>query len=146
MKITLRFGDHYDAVLVDGTVLDPARSLAVVNHSPSGFAWGYGGSGPAQLALALLLEAGVDEHNAQILHQDFKFEFVAGWPQSDFEVDINPFAWARENPRYIPEYAEDVDRIDSLVTREGAEWASGDIDGYDPGDPKSPGFHDRMTD
>jgi hypothetical protein len=31
--------------------LDPMTSL--VNHSPSGLEWGYAGSGPAQLALAL---------------------------------------------------------------------------------------------
>ena len=37
--------------------LHPRKSLAVYNHSPDGFAWGYGGSGPAQLALAILLRA-----------------------------------------------------------------------------------------
>ncbi len=31
-------------------------SLKLRNHSPTGFEWGYGGSGPAQLALALLLD------------------------------------------------------------------------------------------
>src|SRR5215469_11969326 len=30
--------------------------LELVNHSPSGFDWGPGGSGPAQLALALLAD------------------------------------------------------------------------------------------
>jgi hypothetical protein len=34
--------------------LDPRLDL--YNHSPTGFAWGYGGSGPAQLALALLAD------------------------------------------------------------------------------------------
>ena len=36
--------------------LSPDRSLDVVNHSPSGFEWGYTGSGPAQLACGLLLD------------------------------------------------------------------------------------------
>src|SRR5262245_22144387 len=31
--------------------------LELRNHSPTGFEWGYGGSGPAQLALALLVDA-----------------------------------------------------------------------------------------
>ena len=31
--------------------------LELRNHSPAGFAWGYAGSGPAQLALAILLDA-----------------------------------------------------------------------------------------
>ena len=35
--------------LSDHRRLSPDRSLDVVNHSPSGFEWGYAGSGPAQL-------------------------------------------------------------------------------------------------
>ena len=30
------------------------KRLDLANHSPTGFSWGYGGSGPAQLALAIL--------------------------------------------------------------------------------------------
>lgn len=37
-----------------GGLLDPATGIR--DHSPSGFEWGYGGSGPAQLALALLFD------------------------------------------------------------------------------------------
>lgn len=46
------------AVVVDGEVtssLAPRNDLR--NHSPDGFEWGYGGSGPAQLALALSAHA-----------------------------------------------------------------------------------------
>ena len=43
---------HAPEVTVDGRPLDPRLDLC--SHSPSGFEWGYGGSGPAQLALALL--------------------------------------------------------------------------------------------
>ena len=43
-------------VWLDGVQLSPARSQKVYNHSPNGFNWGYGGSGPAQLALAMMLE------------------------------------------------------------------------------------------
>lgn len=42
-------------VWANGKPLSLERSLKVFNHSPSGFSWGYGGSGPAQLALAILL-------------------------------------------------------------------------------------------
>ena len=35
----------------------PASSLAVTRHSAHGFGWGDGGSGAAQLAIALLLRA-----------------------------------------------------------------------------------------
>jgi hypothetical protein len=51
-------------------------SLRLMNHSPTGFAWGYGGSGPAQLALAILLKF-VNEPTALSLHQDFKREVIA---------------------------------------------------------------------
>jgi hypothetical protein len=47
-----------DAVIVvaDGQRLPAGPSQRLSNHSPDGFNWGYGGSGPAQLALALLLD------------------------------------------------------------------------------------------
>ena len=60
-------------------LLVPSRSLAVRNHSPSGFAWGYLGSGPAQLALALLLRA-TGRERAEREYQAFKQDVVAGWP------------------------------------------------------------------
>jgi hypothetical protein len=86
-----RFGD----VRIDGRVLDPARSLLVFNHSPTGFAWGYGGSGPAQLALAILLEAGLSNDRAVRLHQHFKREHIERLPQSDFVVDIDVAQWVK---------------------------------------------------
>jgi Family of unknown function (DUF6166) len=52
--------------------------LDLFNHSPTGFSWGYGGSGPAQLALALLADA-----LAVRLHQEFKFKVVACWPEGE---------------------------------------------------------------
>lgn len=48
------------------------------NHSPTGFNWGYGGSGPAQLALALCISVLGDERWALAIYQDFKRHFVAG--------------------------------------------------------------------
>lgn len=41
-------------VTIDGQPLDLA--LDVYPHSPDGFEWGYHGSGPAQLALAIMVE------------------------------------------------------------------------------------------
>jgi hypothetical protein len=68
-------------VLVDGDGLDLDASLAVWRHSPTGFAWGYSGSGPAQLALAILLRF-TDADTAVALHQRFKFDHVARWSQA----------------------------------------------------------------
>lgn len=57
--------------------LDPR--LELVNHSPTGFSWGYTGSGPAQLALAILADCAGDDI-ALRHYQSFKFDFVGGWP------------------------------------------------------------------
>ncbi len=57
-------------------------SLKLANHSPTGFSWGYLGSGPAQLAIALLLDATGDPEIAQSKAYDFKVDFVAGWGET----------------------------------------------------------------
>jgi len=58
--------------------LNPRHDIR--NHSPDGFAWGYGGSGPAQLALALLCDA-IGVERAEKLYQQFKFSVIARLPQ-----------------------------------------------------------------
>lgn len=64
------------SVRVNGERL-PQR-LDVFNHSPTGFGWGYGGSGPAQLALAILVyEYGDDLIKHPAHYQRFKDEVVA---------------------------------------------------------------------
>lgn len=45
-------------------------------HSPSGFNFGYGGSGPADFALNVLLMF-TNKETAYSLHQDFKWKYVA---------------------------------------------------------------------
>jgi CDGSH-type Zn-finger protein len=57
--------------------LDPAPSQALRNHSPDGFEWSYSGSGPAQLALAILLDCLGDEDEALEHYQAFKNAFLA---------------------------------------------------------------------
>lgn len=63
----------------------------VWNHSPDGAEWGYGGSGPAQLALAMLVECTDDPDFAVQLHQDVKRALVATLPREIWartELDI----------------------------------------------------------
>ena len=50
-------------------------------HSATGFEWGYGGSGPADLALNILLAATGDRDFAASNHQAFKWRFVAALPR-----------------------------------------------------------------
>ena len=67
-------------VSMEGHPLSPRWSLSIRNHSPTGFEWGYQGSGPAQLALAILLEV-TDVKEAQRAYQDFKRTVVAAWQE-----------------------------------------------------------------
>lgn len=59
--------------------LTPESSLKVWAHSPTGFEWGYCGSGPAQLALAIVLDATGSPKLAERIYQQFKFDHVAKW-------------------------------------------------------------------
>jgi hypothetical protein len=85
------------AVWVDGEPLDPVPSQGVWNHSPDGFNWGYAGSGPAQLALALLLKAGLSPQRAVRLHQEFKFAVIARLPQDSFAIEFDVADWVERN-------------------------------------------------
>jgi hypothetical protein len=75
-----RTGDCVVIVEDDGVSrrLNPRFDLA--NHSPTGFSWGFGGSGPAQLALALLADATGNDAAALRHHQIFKFRAVGKLP------------------------------------------------------------------
>jgi hypothetical protein len=74
-------------IWLDGVELSPEKSQKIYNHSPDGFSWGYGGSGPSQLALAICLELMGDE--GQFFYQRFKWNFIAKLPQADFDVTFN---------------------------------------------------------
>jgi hypothetical protein len=63
-------------VTVNGQPLNPRHDLC--NHSPDGFEWGYAGSGPAQLALAILSDHLGNDQLALANYQAFKFELIAG--------------------------------------------------------------------
>ena len=58
----------------------------LVNHSPDGAEWGYAGSGPAQLALALLAHALADDALALSLYQAFKAKVVVRLPEERWQL------------------------------------------------------------
>jgi Family of unknown function (DUF6166) len=58
----------------------------IVNHSPTGFSWGYAGSGPAQLALAILADYFGCAHAARPLHQLFKFAAISGIQEKHWSI------------------------------------------------------------
>jgi hypothetical protein len=65
----------------DGEVrfLNPHYELE--NFSPDGLSWGYRGSGPAQLAIAMLMEVMGDWKRVQPLWPAFQDEFVVKLPR-----------------------------------------------------------------
>lgn len=77
----------YDGGLVEENIFDHKPSLKIANHSPDGFAWGYSGSGPAQFALAILLEETGNPRLALDLYQEFKSRYIASTSQHG-EIDI----------------------------------------------------------
>lgn len=58
------------------------------NHSPDGFEWGYGGSGPAQLALAILACVIHDDEMAVRFHQRYKVAVVGGLPKEGWFITV----------------------------------------------------------
>lgn len=68
-----------------------AMRLDLTSHSPDGFEWGYGGSGPAQLALAILADyfGNTPDGDARALqlHQAFKRATVANIQAPSWEMD-----------------------------------------------------------
>lgn len=73
----LGIGTNMVQVHEGNEVTDLPIFLHLVNHSPDGFEWGYYGSGPAQLAFAILYHFYGDEEIAKKHHQDFKDEVIS---------------------------------------------------------------------
>lgn len=71
-------------VTVDGEPLNPRWNLR--DYSPTGFSWGYNGSGPAQLALAILAHHLQNDDRALIRHQDYKREVISKLPHDTWEI------------------------------------------------------------
>lgn len=76
--------DH--SVYINEKQLKPDRSLKLRKHSPDGFSWGYGGSGAAQLSLAILLQF-YDKVDALRFYNRFKWNVIAELEQfKDFKI------------------------------------------------------------
>ena len=60
--------------------------LDLANHSPTGFQWGYAGSGPAQLALAICAHALDNDTRALRCYMQIKDEFFTNEHRDVFEL------------------------------------------------------------
>ncbi|WP_123539272.1 DUF6166 domain-containing protein [Halosimplex salinum] len=88
------------------------RSLDLINHSPSGFEWGYSGSGPAQLACALLLDYYDDEQAAREHYIAFRNQVV-----SQLECDGTAACWHLTG--------EEIDAAMATLTDDGVALPDG---------------------
>jgi hypothetical protein len=63
------------------------------SHSPTGFEWGYGGSGPAELARALVKDAmrdlGDPDDPDPRIYQRFKFMFVVSFAHDGWSLEAD---------------------------------------------------------
>jgi hypothetical protein len=103
----------------------------VVHHSPSGFEFGYGGSGPADLALNVCqwyLESIHYEGEktqcfdgncwslAWVLHQEFKRAFIGNAPRQGIAIPMVEIKqW------FIAHITEDLKRTYAVITEEELE-------------------------
>jgi len=108
----VRHADGGCEVCVDEpSVANPFRSAAksshplplhleLRKHSSTGFAWGFDGSGPAQLALAILMDATGEPALALSHYQEFNASFVSVWGESwsITQTEIHSFLAAQEQP------------------------------------------------
>ena len=67
-----------------GYELDPRFDLR--RHSLSGYEFGFAGSGPAQLSLALLADALSNDETAKRFYMDFKNKVIARLKGDHFEL------------------------------------------------------------
>ena len=95
-----RSGYDRQVVVVKGGVssdLSPEASQEIINHSPDGFNWGYSGSGPAQLALGLLLDVTGDREIVSRYYQLFKADVVAKFSESWEITEVSIRRWLSDN-------------------------------------------------
>ncbi len=75
--------------------LDPHDDL--VNHSSNGFEWGYSGSGPSQLAFAIMFEYGKSKFPKEIdaykfaitYYMKFRDDYIASVQEPSFEISFD---------------------------------------------------------
>ena len=125
---------HGEASVVVWNAVDDGpsdrRPLTHVSyHSPDGFEWGYAGSGPADLALAILADyfeeppefvlaalrsMWTPRSKAAALHQSFKERFVATEQRDEWQLDSDDIeAWLHTpaNQTRLAELAQQEDEL-----------------------------------
>ena len=79
----MRLGERENLPPVEVTVNGEPLTHHIY-HSPDGFNWGYGGSGPADLARSILWDH-LGKEPSRSLYMDFKDQFISGW-KDEWEI------------------------------------------------------------
>lgn len=82
MKAYKGMADGRVLVVEDGAERELEPRFDLRRHSPTGFAWGYGGSGPAQLALAVACDVLENDQKALEIYQDLRKSWVSRLPET----------------------------------------------------------------
>lgn len=75
------------AVDCDGSVRELGPSLRRPRFPNDQWEWGYAGTGPANLAWALIYDATGDVELANEMHQHLKWDVVSGWHKPGWSLD-----------------------------------------------------------
>lgn len=99
---------HENSVYIDGALISTANSRRLRDHAPDGgVSWGYGGSGPSQLALALLLHFGATDDEALSWYREFKEEVIMNLPKSNFRMeDTRVTEWIEAKRIFVNELGD----------------------------------------
>jgi hypothetical protein len=79
-------GCYVIKVEADGSRTELPPRFDLSRHSPDGFQWGYEGSGPAQLALAICADVLENDGRALELYQSFKRDVIARITHDRFKL------------------------------------------------------------
>jgi hypothetical protein len=93
-------GDAGCVVTVDDAPLDPR--LDIRHHSDAGFEWGYEGSGPRQLALAILADHMNDDQQALTFCQVFTENVVSQLKDGDWILTSEGIQTALDQVAIVP--------------------------------------------
>lgn len=93
--------NHVPYITLNGELLDLIPSLKFRRHSPTGFDWGYRGSGPSQLAFAIMLEV-LPYWAAELMYVRFRDDVLLHldndkWTLTDAQIS----GWVSRNAEHM---------------------------------------------
>ena len=115
-------------VWLNGKLLNLQTSLKYCSKSPTGFNWGYGGSGPGQLAHEICRKLYGLKIAKNVFHS-FKLRYLAGIQDDSFDLMLDLADFNRD---YVRPFLSDDD--DDLYNYDNGPTGHGDVC-YSDADP-----------